>query len=185
LPTAKAMECVFVKTASWEAVPVTEETMRLCSRSGLGACSKAASAVKELVLTQPPHVRNNELDADEYMELSISWSRRSCASGGKVPFMVDVLVCNDQIEASSKSSADENGASQQNQAKKKRPSKGKCHRYRNLVHRLQEQISENPEGFTMDEVVPPQSLHNNGSQRLKLIERMVQYRQNVLTSRSN
>jgi len=118
------------------------------------------------MLMEPPSVRNKELEADEDMELSTSWSRRN----------------GDRSKAPSKSSTDEAAAKTENHAEKKRPSKGKRDRYKNLVHRLKAQILENPEAFTMDEVVLPPSLQANDNQRRKLIHEMKRYQDEVLAS---
>jgi len=128
-----------------------------------------------------PRVANTVVDVDEDMELSTSWSRQGCTNG-REPFMVDVSVPGDRIETSSKSSTEDTAADEQNQTNKKRPSKGKRDRYNKLIQRLQTQISENPEAFTIDEVVLPPSLQANDKQRLKLIEQMERYHHAVLTS---
>jgi len=96
--------------------------------------------------------------------------------------MVDVSVPGGRIETSSKSSTEDTAAEEQNQTNKKRPSKGKRDRYNKLIQRLQTQISENPQAFTIDEVVLPPSLQANDKQRLKLIEQMERYHRAVLTS---
>jgi len=148
-------------------------------RSRSAPCLRTKDAARGLVLTEPPRVTNTVFDVDEDVELSTSWSRLGC-SRGREPFMVDVSVPGDRIEASSKSSTEDTAAEEQ--TKKKRPSKGKRDRYSKLIQRLQTQISENPEGFTFDEVVLPPSLQANDKQRLKLIEQMERYQHAVLTS---
>jgi len=96
--------------------------------------------------------------------------------------MVDVSVQSDRPEASSISSTEDSAAEEQNQTNKKRPGKGKRDRYNKLIQRFQTQISENPEGFAIDEIVLPPSLQANDKQRLKLIEQMERYQVAVLTS---
>jgi len=176
-----AMEFVFVKNTFLEEVSITEERMRSRSTPCSVARSRTNDAARGFVLTEPPRVTNTVLDVDEDMELSISWSRQGCTSG-REPFMVDMSVPSDRIEASSKSITEDTAAEEQNQTNKKRPSKGKRDRYNKLIQRLQTRISENPEGFTLDEVVLPPSLQANGKQRLKLIEQMERYQHAVLTS---
>jgi len=154
-------------------------------RSRSTPCSVARlrtnDAARRLVLTEPPHVGSTVFDVDEDLELSTSWSRRGCTNG-RESFMVDVSVPGDRLEISSKSSTEDTTAEEQNQTNKKRPSKGKRDRYNKLIQRLKTQISENPEGFTIDEVVLPPSLQVNDKQRLKLIEQMEHYHHAVLTS---
>jgi len=176
-----AMEFVFVKNTFLEVVSITEERTRSRSTPCSVARLRTNDAARGLVLTEPPRVTNTVLDVDEDMELSISWSRQGCTSG-REPFMVDMSVPSDRIEASSKSITEDTAAEEQNQTNKKRPSKGKRDRYNKLIQRLQTRISENPEGFTLDEVVLPPSLQANGKQRLKLIEQMERYQHAVLTS---
>jgi len=170
-----------VKNTFLEVISITEEDMRPRSKSCSIIREMTNCAAKELVLTEAPGVRNKELDADEDMEFSTSSSRQSCTNG-REPCRVEVFVPADQIEASSKSSTDEPAAEEQNQETKRRPCKGKRNRYKRLVHRLQAEISEKPEFFTMDEVVLPPSLQANDCQRRKLIDRMERYQHRVLTS---
>jgi len=168
-----------VKNTFLEVIPITEE-----KRSRSKSCPiipvRANCGAKELVLTEPSRAGNKELDADEDIELPTSWSRQGCTNG-REQFSVDGFVPVDHIEAS-KSSADEPAPEDQSQVKKGRPCKKKRNRYKKLVHRLQTKISENPEVFTMDEVVLPPSLQANGSQRLKLIGRLERYQHKLLTS---
>jgi len=179
-PPTRAMEFVGLKNTFLETISSTEESMRSRSKSCSIDPVRTKCAAKELVLTEPPCVKNKELDTDDDMELPTYWSRQSCTNG-REPFRVDVVVPVHQIEvASSKASTDEPAADAE-EKKKSRPCKGKRHRYKKLVHRLQKKISENPEVFTMDEVVLPPSLQANANQRLKLIDRMERYQNKVLT----
>jgi len=179
-PAPQAMDFVYVKNTFLEVVAITDESARPRSNSCSAICSRITCAAKELVLAEP-RVRNEEIDADEDMDSSTSWSAQSCNSGSE-PFMTDVLLPVDPTEASSKSRTDEAVAEERNQEKKNRPCKGKRNRYKKLVQRLETQISENPEIFDIDQVVLPPSLQANHSQRLKLIDRMERYKNRALTS---
>jgi len=174
------MDSVSVQNTVVEVVPITDESMRPPSRSCSAICSRSTSAAKELVLTEPPRVRKEEIDVDEDMDLSTPWSAQSCNSGSE-SFMSDGLLPVDPTEASPESRTAEPVAEEKNQAKKSRPCKSKRNRYKNLVHRLEKQISENPEVFRMDQVVLPPSIQANGTQRLKLIGRMERYQNRALT----
>jgi len=177
----QAMEFIYVKNTFLDEVPITDESMRPRSRSCPPICSRSICAPKELVLTEPPRVRNQEIDAEEDMDFSTSWSAQSCNSGSK-PFMIDVLLPVDPNEAASTSSTAEPVAEKTDQGKKTRPCKAKRNRYKKLVHKLQTEISDNPEVFRMDQIDFPPSLQANESQRLKLIDRMERYQNRVLTS---
>jgi len=176
------MEFVSSKNTFLQMISSTEESMKSRSKSCSINPVRTTCAAKELVLTEPPCVKNKELDSDDDMELPTYWPRRSCTNG-REPFRVDVFVPVDQIEvASSKASTDEPAAEEEKHAKKGRPCKGKRNRYKKLVRLLQTQISENPEVFTMDEVVLPPSLQANANQARKLTGQMERYRKSVRTS---
>jgi len=170
-----------VKNTFLEVIQITDASIRRRSRSCPAMCSRKKYAANELVLTQPPHVRSEELDADEDMDSLTSWPAQSCNRGGE-PFMIDVFLPVDHGEASSNSWTAEPVAEEQNQAKKCRPCKGKRNRYKKMVDRLQKQISENPEVFRMDQVVLPPSLQANDRQRLRLFDRLKRHQHKVLTS---
>jgi len=177
----QAMQLVCVKNTFLDEVKITDERTRLRSRSCPEICSRSTCATIELVLTEPPRVRSEELDSDEDMDLSTLWSARS-RNRGREPFMMEVFQPIDHSEESSNSWSAEPVAEELNQAKKSRPCKAKRNRYKRLVDRLQRQICENPEVFTMDQVALPPSLQANDRQRLRLIDRLIVYRNEVLTA---
>jgi len=176
------MEIVIVKNTFLDVIQTTDESIRRRSRSSPAICSRNKCAPSELVLTEPPHVRSEELDTDEDMDLSTSRSAHSC-NRGRQPSMIDVFLSVDHSEASSNSWTAEPVAEEQNQSKKCRPCKGKRNRYKKMVDHLQKQISENPEVFTMDQVILPPSLQANDRQRLRLFDRLKRHQHKVLTSR--
>jgi len=174
----QAMEIVCVRNTFLDVIPTTDESIRLRSRSCPAICSRNKCAPSGLLLTEPPRVSGQQLDADEDMDFSTSLSARSC-NMGREPVIIDVV---DHSDASSNSWTAEPVVEEQNQAKKSRPCKGKRNRYKKLVDRLQRQISENPVVFAMDQVDLPPSLQANDRQRLRLIDRLKSYQHKVLTS---
>jgi len=175
------MAIMLVKNTFLELLPITEDNMRPRSRSCPTNRLKTDCAAKKLIWTEPPFVRNEELNADEDRELQTLWPTRPC-NGTTDSFSIGVFAPPDPLGSSSEPSIDEPTSDQQSQAtKRNRPCKGKRHRHKKLVHRLQMQILENPEDFTMDDVVLPPSLLANEEQRLKLIGRMKLYQHEVLT----
>jgi len=135
-------------------------------------------------------VKNTFLEVIPKMEEKLESRPRSCPimrsrnrTSGKEHFRVDVCVPLDPIDVSCDSSTEILGAEERDQVQKMpRPCKGKRNRYKKLVQRLQTQIMANPGGFTMDDIVLPPNLLANHTQRLKLIDRMKRYQQEVLTS---
>jgi len=170
-----------VRNTFLDVIQITDESIRRRSRSCPAISSRSKCAPNELVLTELPHVRSEELDTDEDMDSSTAWSAQSC-NRGREPFMIDVFLPVDHSEASSNSWTAEPVAEEQNQAKRARACKAKRNRYKRLVDRLQKQISDNPVVFSMDEVVLPPSLQTNDRQRLKLLDRLKSYQHKVLTS---
>jgi len=170
-----------VKNTFLDVIPIADESIRLRSRSCPTICSRNKCTANGLVLTEPPRVRSDEINADEDMDLSTFLSAQSC-NRGREPFMIDVFLPVDHSEASSNSWTAEPVAEEQNQAKRARACKAKRNRYKRLVDRLQKQISDNPVVFSMDEVVLPPSLQTNDRQRLKLLDRLKSYQHKVLTS---
>jgi len=73
-------------------------------------------------------------------------------------------------------------ASSEAENKTYRPCRAKRNRFQKLVNRLEAQILEDPEGFTMDKVALPPSLLNNQGERQKLIDLMETFQQKTLTS---
>jgi len=135
-------------------------------------------------------VKNTFLEVIPKME-KLKSRPRSCPimrsrsrTSRKEHFRVEVCVPLDPIDVSCNSSTDILSAEERDQEKKKapRPCKGKRNRYKKLVHHLERQIMANPGVFTMDDIVLPPSLQANQTQRLKLIDRMAKYQQEVLTS---
>jgi len=97
-----------------------------------------------------------------------------CISSGGSASSESDITDDASLKASEASSEAEN--------KTYRPCRAKRNRFQKLVKRLEAQILEDPEAFTMDKVALPPSLVNNQGERQKLIDLMETFQQNTLTS---